>query len=64
MDLWWQCPNCNRYVNFSEQITQMFDESGEALFEPSIGYFFHMISCKCGTYWTASISAASGVLIQ
>jgi hypothetical protein len=34
----------------------MFDEEGEADFDPVRGLYFHTIYCKCGVYWVVTIS--------
>lgn len=51
----WKCPNCNENVDFREQMDSVF-ENGEADFNPENGLVFHTINCKCGVYWTVSIS--------
>lgn len=56
MNLYWQCPNCKEKVNFSEEMSYVFDEEGEADFDPSRGLFFHTIYCECGINWNVSIS--------
>ncbi len=56
MNLWWKCPNCGEKVNYTEQMSYVFDENNEAEFDPEIGLFFHTIKCKCGATWRTGIS--------
>lgn len=57
MKLWWKCPNCQRKVDFSQQLLYVFDgEDGEAVFDPNSGIYFHTISCECGCDWIMTLS--------
>jgi len=51
MELFWICPDCNIRVDFLTQMKKLFDEDGDALFEPERGVCFHIIQCKCGKKW-------------
>lgn len=53
--MWWKCPNCNEKVDYSKEMSFVFDE-GEAGFDPKHGLFFHTIMCDCGASWSTSIS--------
>lgn len=59
MDLWWNCPNCKEKVDFSQEVSVVFDEDGEADFSPSKGLFFYTLFCSCGNQWVVSISEPS-----
>lgn len=50
-ELWWECPKCERKVNFSKQLEGLFNKNGEALFEPALGLGWDVISCECGAKW-------------
>lgn len=54
--MYWKCPNCKEKVNFTDQMEYVFDEDGEADFDPKRGLMFNVIDCKCGAEWTVSIS--------
>jgi len=63
IEMWWQCPNCKKKVDFEEQLREVFDvwfkdSDGEAEFavEKDCGLWFHTISCNCGAEWIISIS--------
>jgi hypothetical protein len=56
MDLWWKCSNCKKKINFTDQMSLVFDEDGESDFDPKKGLMFHTIICDCGNQWTISIS--------
>jgi hypothetical protein len=64
MNLWWKCPNCGQKVDFTDEMEYVFDEEGEADFDPKHGLFFHTITCKCGALWTMSISGMEDVLLN
>lgn len=58
--LFWKCPDCEKEVNFTEQLLELFDEeNGEALFVPELGVYIHTISCECGCDWLMCISSVS-----
>lgn len=59
MDLWWKCPNCKGKVDFTHEASEVFDEDGEADFDPSMGLFFHTLFCACGNAWSMTISKPS-----
>jgi hypothetical protein len=54
--MFWICPICDKKVDFSKQLSEVFEEDGEASFDPKGGLYFHTISCKCGCNWIMSIS--------
>lgn len=54
--LHWKCPNCKEKVDFNNQMDYVFDEDGEADFDPKKGLYFHTIVCNCGANWIVSIS--------
>lgn len=56
MNLFWICPDCNKRVDFSKQLYEVFEEDGEASFCPKGGLFLHTISCDCGCDWFIMIS--------
>lgn len=58
-NLWWECPKCNKKVDFSKQLEDIFDiDYGEAYFsvDKDCGLWFHTIMCECGSSWIMSIS--------
>jgi hypothetical protein len=55
MNLWWKCPNCESKVDFTDEMSFVFDEEGEADFDPKSGLWFHTIMCDCGASWSVSI---------
>lgn len=62
MNLWWECSNCGEVVDFTKEASSVFDEDGEADFDPNSGLFFHTLFCnnvECGTTWIMSISEAN-----
>lgn len=55
--MFWICPLCGNEVKFEEQVKQLFDEIGEAEFDPESGLYFHTIICDgCDSNWTMTIS--------
>lgn len=55
--MFWKCPKCGEIVDFTRQLNYLFDEYGEAEFEPESGVIFHTIFCdNCNSIWTMSIS--------
>lgn len=54
--MWWKCPNCNSKVDYSNEMSFVFDEEGEAEFDPKRGLMFHTIMCDCGANWSTGIS--------
>lgn len=62
---WWRCPNCKEFVDFDHQIETLFDEWGEAEFEPENGVIFHTITCqKCKLSWIMSISQSDYTFVK
>lgn len=55
MNLWWKCPNCGNKVEYIKEMEFVFDEEGEAEFNPRHGMSFHTILCECGASWITSI---------
>ena len=53
----WTCPNCGARVDGIRQIADgLFDETGEANFDPAQGAYVHTISCpECGLKWLTGI---------
>lgn len=55
--LYWKCPNCKSEVDFTGEMEYVFDEDGEADFDPKSGLMMHTIQCgECPTEWIVSIS--------
>jgi len=55
--MYWKCPNCKSKVDFEKQLKYVFDEKGEAEFDPETGLWLHTIECgKCDAEWTMSVS--------
>lgn len=55
--MFWICPKCGKIVDFTRQLRCLFDETGDAEFEPESGVIFHTIFCdNCNSIWTMSIS--------
>ena len=54
-DLWWVCPICGHKVSFLDQLKDVFEEDGEASFDPKYGILVHSIICTCGAIWTLSL---------
>lgn len=58
-NLHWKCPNCKSTVDFIGEMEYVFDENGEADFDPKSGLMMHTIQCgECPTVWIMSMSAA------
>jgi len=55
-ELWWECPRCEKKVYFLKQLSEIFDDNGEAKFEPSLSMGYDYIRCDCGAKWIISIS--------
>lgn len=57
MKMFWACPKCISRVDFTEEMSSLFDENGESEFDPKLGLFFHTILCNgCKSNWIISIS--------
>lgn len=56
MKLWWKCPDCKEEVDFTKEMSFVFDENGQSEFDPKHGLIFHTVECECGNNWTVSIS--------
>lgn len=56
MKLWWKCPKCGKEVDFTKQISEVFDDDGSAMFDEEKGIYFHTISCECGSNWIMTLS--------
>lgn len=54
--MWWECPSCGKRVDFNEQISELFNNNGEAYFDPNRGVWFHTIECECGCKWIMTLS--------
>lgn len=54
--MWWECPRCGQKVDFIKQVGELFEEDGEASFDPNGGVWFHTISCDCGCEWIMELS--------
>ena len=56
---WWYCPKCENKVDFSEVMTTLFDDDGEAWFESKVGVPFYILMCEnegCNARWNIRIS--------
>ncbi|MBO5424414.1 MAG: hypothetical protein J6A25_02775 [Lachnospiraceae bacterium] len=56
---WWYCPKCNNKVYFDEVVHTLFDDDGEAWFEPKSGVPFYYLKCRnneCNARWNIQIS--------
>lgn len=56
MKLWWNCPKCGKEVDFTKQMSEVFDDDGSAMFDEEKGIYFHTISCECGSDWIMTLS--------
>jgi len=57
MKLWWECPKCGKEVDFTKQMSEVFDDDGSAIFDEEKGIYFHTISCgSCGSDWIMTLS--------
>lgn len=57
MKLWWKCPKCGEEVDFTKQMSEVFDDDGSAVFDEEKGIYFHTISCNnCGSDWIMTLS--------
>lgn|GEM_PF-6177844 len=56
-ELFWICPNCGNRISFTNQLYEIFDhETGEAIFDPETGVFFHTLVCDgCCAEWVMAI---------
>jgi predicted nucleic-acid-binding Zn-ribbon protein len=60
MELYWKCPNCDGIVDFTKEVSYVFEENGEAEFDVESGLWLHTICCdNCPTVWTMNISGSS-----
>lgn len=55
--MFWICPKCGTQIDFHDQVKYLFDDTGDANFDPESGVILHLITCDvCESYWTMSIS--------
>ena len=57
--MYWICPKCSSRVDFEKQMGYLFEDDGEASFDPNGGIYFHTISCEnenCSTDWVMCMS--------
>lgn len=64
MNLWWECPNCKRKVDFVKEMSAIFEEDGESVFDPSSGIGFHGVMCECGAAWWVSMSEMDTSMVE
>ena len=58
-EFWWYCPKCRNKVSFNRVVETLFDDDGEAWFEPDSGVPFYILKCsgkECGATWNIEIS--------
>lgn len=55
----WNCPKCQSKVDFEKQMNYVFEEDGEAEFDPKHGLWLHTIDCdnqECNATWIVTVS--------